>query len=96
MSDDEIERLLNDESNYTGPRARSPTARLTSEAKMRQMWEQLSRGRDVQQINTARGTVYEVDLGNGDFVQYRTFSNTGGPTLDIDRPGSNVERIHVG
>jgi uncharacterized protein YukE len=41
------------------------------------------------------GQIERIDLGDGDYVQYRPFSKTGGATIDVGVQGQPIKRIHI-
>lgn len=41
------------------------------------------------------GQIERIDLGNGDYLQYRPYSRTGGATIDIRVQGEPMHIIHI-
>lgn len=71
---------------------------LDSQQELDQIWDQVKTelGREPDKvINTPKGSIYQYDLGDGDIVQYRTFSRSGGDTIDLNIDGEPTEKIHV-
>jgi hypothetical protein len=71
---------------------------VTSQKELHQLFDQIKTelGRPPDRvIETPKGPIDQYDLGDGETVQYRAFSKSGGDTIDIDIEDEPIEKIHV-
>lgn len=93
---EEVGGILSPGGQPVGIPGRTPGTRLLpNEDEVKGLWDdiqsKLGPGRSVG----PGGQIKRIDLGGGDYVQYRPFSKTGGSTIDVGIQGQGVKRIHV-
>lgn len=69
-----------------------------SQQDLQQIWVQIKTalGRPPDKvIKTPKGLIDQYNLGDGKSVQYRSFSKSGGDTIDIKISGQPIKKIHV-
>ena len=94
-----IRNILKPDGNPVGVPGNRPNTRLLGgEQQVRDAWAQIRsqlRRPPDRVITTPKGTIERYDLGDGQYVQYRVFSKSGGDTIDISIHGEPIERIHI-
>ncbi len=95
---EKIDNILNPGGQPIGEPGSSPACRLVGDQEqLDQVWNELKTelGRDPQSVGPG-GQIQKIELGEHTYVQYRPWSNTGGPTIDISEPGQQIRIIHIG
>ncbi|HUK68611.1 MAG TPA: hypothetical protein VLW50_07655 [Streptosporangiaceae bacterium] len=89
-----IDNILNPGGQPIGEPGNSPACRLVDDkGQLDQLWDQFQSelGREPRSVGPG-GQIQKIDIGNGDYVQYRPFSSTGGATIDVDIANQQISR----
>jgi uncharacterized protein YukE len=93
---DEVGGILSPGGQAVGTPGRTPGTRLLpNEDEVNGLWDDIQSKVGPGQSVGPGGQITRIDLGGGDYVQYRPFSKTGGATIDVGIQGQGVKRIHV-
>jgi uncharacterized protein YukE len=92
----QVGQILNPGGQPVGSPGNSPGVRLVpNEDELNGLWNQIQSQLGPGQSVGPGGQIQRIDLGGGDYVQYRPFSKSGGATIDVGIQGQGVKRIHI-
>lgn len=91
-----VGEILSPDGEPVGEEGNSGNTRLVdNEEEIDALWEEFqSEFGPGKQVGPG-GQIERIDLGDGDYVQYRPFSKTGGATIDVGVQGQSIKRIHI-
>jgi uncharacterized protein YukE len=91
-----VGEILNPSGEPVGEQGNSTNTRLVdNQEEIDTLWEEFQSEFGPGKEVGPDGQIERIDLGDGDYVQYRPFSKTGGATIDVGIQGEPISRIHI-